>query len=79
MNSERRPATSTWRLGLVLAVVLGIIGIGFYFGSLRAEAERRCVAHCALGGKQGDLVPVIERMRSGAGSPAFTPTECVCR
>ena len=72
-------ASNGWRLALVFAVVLSMIGVGLYFGSLRNQAERRCMEQCAISGKQGDLVPVIERMRSGSGTAAFTPTECVCR
>lgn len=81
MLQERGPrrVSNGRRLALVFAVVLGMIGIAVHFGSLRNQAARRCAEQCAAKGKHGDLVPVIERMRSGSGTAAFTPTECICR
>jgi hypothetical protein len=79
LETPSRRISNGWRLVLVLAVVLSMTGVGVYFASLHNQAKRRCIEQCAASGKQGDLVPVIERMRSGSGTAAFTPTECVCR
>jgi len=71
-NVKRR-----WMLIMLAIVAVSGLGIGMYFGSAKADVERRCRDDCALLVKSGVMVPALPGS-STAGMRGTGPAQCKC-